>query len=109
MSSLYEGLLSAPHSIAMFLQLGLFYLFNKKYYRDRLTIGLLFFALMVVAFIAMSAVIDLVVLFALALAVLVRAVALKNKHHIRISIFSMIILFTVFGYFVYNIIFNFKI
>lgn len=100
--SLYESLLAVPHSVAMIMQLGLFYLVNKSYYRDRLTIGLIFFALIAVAFITVSPAIDVVVLFSLSLVVCIQGVTKKNSHYVRISVCIMIVLFTMFSLFLYN-------
>ncbi|WP_164507230.1 hypothetical protein [Companilactobacillus furfuricola] len=101
MSSLYDSLLALPHSVAALVHLGLFYLINRKYYRDRLTIGLLFFALISVAFITMSAVIDFVVLFSLTLALCVQGLSLNNKSYLRMSLVLLTILIVMIGFFLH--------
>lgn len=93
-----------PHLAAILLQLPSFRMVIKERYRDRMTIGLVFFSLILISFMSASFAIDVVVLFSLSIALIVRGNALKNNTYRYIGFAMFALLFTWIVYFIYELI-----
>lgn len=103
MSEIFEGVAMFPHLIILAVQLISFGLFIKDDFQDRLIIGLAFLVVIVIGFISGSFSIDVIVLFALGAALLVRGTVSGKSSMMYFGAILLMIQIVAVGSIIYNL------